>query len=40
MRVVSKSAGEPGDLRFTDYDKPVPAEAPEGKVIDLDEDCG
>ncbi|MGW0845219.1 hypothetical protein ACWD26_34820 [Streptomyces sp. NPDC002787] len=38
LRVVSKSADEPGDLTFTDYDKPVPAEAPKGKVIDLDED--
>ncbi|MFE7837875.1 hypothetical protein ACFU53_18065 [Streptomyces sp. NPDC057474] len=38
LRVVSKSANEPGDLVFTDYDKPVPAEAPKGKVIDLDED--
>ncbi|UUU33366.1 hypothetical protein JIX56_27885 [Streptomyces sp. CA-210063] len=38
LRVVSKSADEPGDLVFTDYNKPVPAEAPKGKVIDLDED--
>lgn len=38
LRVVSKSSDEPGDLTFTDYNKPVPAEAPEGKVIDLDED--
>ncbi|MDX3634463.1 hypothetical protein PV728_30185 [Streptomyces europaeiscabiei] len=40
LRVVSKSAKEPGDLVFTDYDKPVPAEAPKGKVIDLDKDFG
>ncbi|MBZ3908624.1 MULTISPECIES: hypothetical protein [Streptomyces] len=38
LRVVSKSAKEPGDLTFTDFDKPVPAEAPKGKVIDLDKD--
>ncbi|MFF9039455.1 hypothetical protein ACF090_28760 [Streptomyces sp. NPDC014892] len=38
LRVVSKSAKEPGDLVFTDFDKPVPAEAPKGKVIDLDKD--
>ncbi|QFQ97955.1 hypothetical protein F9278_19020 [Streptomyces phaeolivaceus] len=38
LRVVSKSAKEPGDLAFTDYNEPVPAEAPKGKVIDLDED--
>ncbi|HSX98871.1 MAG TPA: hypothetical protein VLG91_15995 [Streptomyces sp.] len=40
LRVVSKSAKEPGDLVFTDYDKPVPAKAPKGKVIDLDKDFG
>ncbi|WEH17485.1 hypothetical protein [Streptomyces sp. VNUA24] len=40
LRVVSKSAKEPGDLVFTDFDKPVPAEAPEGKVIDMDKDFG
>lgn len=38
LRVVSKSAKEPGELAFTDYNKPVPAEAPKGKVIDLDEE--
>lgn len=38
LRVISKSAKEPGDLTFTDYNKPVPAEAPKGKVIDLDEE--
>ncbi|GAA3810573.1 hypothetical protein ACFS5L_41850 [Streptomyces phyllanthi] len=36
LRVVSKSAKDPGDITFTDYDKPVPAEAPKGKVLDLD----
>ncbi|EMF50778.1 MULTISPECIES: lipoprotein [Streptomyces] len=40
LRVVSKSAKEPGDLVFTDYDKPVPAKAPKGKVIDMDKDFG
>jgi hypothetical protein len=38
LRVVSKSAKEPGDMSFTDYNKPVPADAPKGKVIDLDKD--
>jgi hypothetical protein len=40
LRVVSKSADEPSDLTLTDYNKPVPAEAPKGKVIDLDKDFG
>lgn len=40
LRVVSKSAKEPGDLVFTDFDKPVPAKAPGGKVIDMDKDFG
>ncbi|MFE7762579.1 hypothetical protein [Streptomyces sp. NPDC057438] len=40
LRVVSKSAKEPGDLVFTDFDKPVPAKAPKGKVIDMDKDFG
>ncbi|GAB2937706.1 hypothetical protein [Streptomyces heilongjiangensis] len=38
LRVVSKSAKEPGDMSFTDYNEPVPADAPKGKVIDLDKD--
>lgn len=40
LRVVSKSADEPSDLTLTDYNKPVPAEAPKGKIIDLDKDFG
>ena len=40
LRVVSKSADEPDALTLTDYNKPVPAEAPKGKVIDLDKDFG
>ena len=40
LRVVSKSADEPSDLTLTDYNKPVPAKAPKGKVIDLDKDFG
>ncbi|MBA2806731.1 hypothetical protein E0500_004495 [Streptomyces sp. KM273126] len=36
LRVVSKSAKDPGDVIFSDYNKPVPAEAPKGKVLDLD----
>ncbi|BBC33771.1 putative lipoprotein [Streptomyces graminofaciens] len=38
LRVVSKSADEPGDITFTDYEKPVPAEAPKGDVLDLDKE--
>jgi hypothetical protein len=40
LRAVSKSADEPSDLTLTDYNKPVPAEAPKGKIIDLDKDFG
>lgn len=36
LRVVSKSAKDPGDVTFSDYNKPVPAKAPKGKVLDLD----
>ncbi|MFJ3228199.1 hypothetical protein ACIPJS_33280 [Streptomyces sp. NPDC086783] len=36
LRVISKSAKDPGTLTFSDYDKPVPADAPKGKVMDLD----
>lgn len=36
LRVVSKSAKDPGDVTFSDYNKPVPAEQPQGKVLDLD----
>ncbi|MFD5075896.1 hypothetical protein [Streptomyces sp. NPDC058371] len=36
VKVISKSAKDPGTLTFTDYNKPVPAKAPRGKVMDLD----
>lgn len=37
LKLVSKSADEPGSLTFTDYDKPVRAEVPADKdVVDLD----
>ncbi|MFE9838490.1 hypothetical protein ACFYP4_25615 [Streptomyces sp. NPDC005551] len=36
LKVDSKSAKDPGTLTFSDYNKPVPAEAPKGKVMDLD----
>ncbi|WP_371670961.1 hypothetical protein OG985_27070 [Streptomyces sp. NBC_00289] len=36
LRVVDRSAKEPGTLTFSDYDKPVPAEKPAGDILDLD----
>ncbi|MEV0221223.1 hypothetical protein [Streptomyces sp. NPDC050704] len=36
LKVVSDSAKDPGTVTFSDFDKPVPTEAPRGKVIDLD----
>jgi hypothetical protein len=36
LKVISTSAKDPGTLTFSDYDKPVPADAPKGKVMDLD----
>lgn len=36
LKVVSTSAKDPGTITFTDYEKPVPADAPKGKVLDLD----
>ncbi|MHB9851706.1 hypothetical protein ACSYGO_20980 [Streptomyces krungchingensis] len=40
LRVDSTSAKDPGTLTFSDYDKPVPAQKPAGKVLDLDELSG
>ncbi|WUR80749.1 hypothetical protein OG967_18890 [Streptomyces phaeochromogenes] len=37
LKVVSKSADDPGTVTFGDFDTPVPAEKPTGKVMDLDE---
>jgi hypothetical protein len=37
LKVISKSAKDPGTVTFSDFNEPVPAEAPKGKVIDLDE---
>ncbi|TLS40372.1 hypothetical protein FE633_41915 [Streptomyces montanus] len=36
LKIIDKSAEDPGTTTFSDYDKPVPAETPKGKVIDLD----
>jgi hypothetical protein len=36
LRVDSTSAKDPGTLTFSEYDKPVPAEKPAGKILDLD----
>ncbi|WP_435220428.1 hypothetical protein [Streptomyces sp. Tue6028] len=40
LRVDSTSAKDPGTLTFSDYDKPVPAQKPAGKVLDLDKLSG
>jgi hypothetical protein len=37
LRIDSASAGDPGTLAFSDYEKPVPAQKPSGKILDLDE---
>ncbi|MFI6280064.1 hypothetical protein [Streptomyces sp. NPDC050988] len=37
LKVVSKSAEDPGTVTFGDFDTPVPAEKPAGKVMDLNE---
>ncbi|WP_369247137.1 hypothetical protein [Streptomyces sp. R41] len=36
LRVDSTSAKDPGTLTFSEYDKPVPAKTPTGKILDLD----
>ncbi|WP_307544517.1 hypothetical protein [Streptomyces sp. V3I8] len=36
LKVVSRSADDPGTIGFGDFDTPVPADVPRGKVIDLD----
>ncbi|MEV6022662.1 hypothetical protein [Streptomyces sp. NPDC052036] len=36
LKVTSTSAKDPGTITFTDFEKPVPADAPKGKVLDLD----
>ncbi|MEV8597663.1 hypothetical protein [Streptomyces sp. NPDC052012] len=36
LRIDSRSATDPGSITFTDYEKPVPAQKPEGEVLDLD----
>ncbi|MEV6649349.1 hypothetical protein [Streptomyces sp. NPDC051219] len=41
LKVVSQGGDEPGAMSFTDYNKPVPAEAPADKdVVDLAELAG
>ncbi|AVH58266.1 MULTISPECIES: hypothetical protein [Streptomyces] len=37
LRVDSTAAADPDTITFSEYDKPVPAKAPTGKVLDLDE---
>ncbi|MGW1726307.1 hypothetical protein ACWCQK_25620 [Streptomyces sp. NPDC002306] len=36
LRIDSKTATDPGTVTFSDYDKPVPAKKPAGKILDLD----
>ncbi|MFE7073412.1 hypothetical protein ACFU96_25330 [Streptomyces sp. NPDC057620] len=36
LKVVNKSAEDPGTVIFSDFDTPVPAETPKGKILDLD----
>ncbi|MFD8256219.1 hypothetical protein [Streptomyces werraensis] len=36
LRLESTSAADPGSVTFTDFGKPVPAEKPEGEILDLD----
>ncbi|MGW3815151.1 hypothetical protein [Streptomyces sp. NPDC005046] len=37
LRVDSTSAKDPGTITFSEYDKPVAADKPAGKILDLDE---
>ncbi|AWW39179.1 hypothetical protein [Streptomyces cadmiisoli] len=37
LRVDSTSDADPGTLTFSDYDEPVPAQKPDGEILDLDE---
>ncbi|MGW2639390.1 hypothetical protein [Streptomyces sp. NPDC001348] len=36
LRIDGSSAKEPLNLRFSDYNRPVPAKKPAGKILDLD----
>ncbi|WP_268220060.1 hypothetical protein [Streptomyces sp. EMB24] len=36
LRLESTSAADSGSVTFTDFGKPVPAEKPEGEILDLD----
>ncbi|MFC8197177.1 hypothetical protein ACFWBR_00075 [Streptomyces sp. NPDC060006] len=36
LKVVSKSAKDPGTVTFSDFDTPVPVQKPKGEVMDLD----
>ncbi|WP_028803907.1 hypothetical protein [Streptomyces sp. 142MFCol3.1] len=40
LRVDSTSAKDPGTVTFSDYDKPVPAQKPAGRILDLDKLSG
>ncbi|MBD0840842.1 MULTISPECIES: hypothetical protein [unclassified Streptomyces] len=37
LRLVSTTPSDSGALSFSEFDKPVPADAPTGEVLDLDE---
>lgn len=36
LKVVSRSVKDPATITFSDFDTPVPAKTPKGKIIDLD----
>jgi hypothetical protein len=36
LRMDSESADDPGTVTFSDFDEPVPAQAPTGNIVDLD----
>ncbi|MEU6253334.1 hypothetical protein [Streptomyces sp. NPDC047043] len=36
LRLDSTSAKDPGSITFSDYEKPVPAKKPAGRIVDLD----
>ncbi|PBC63249.1 hypothetical protein BKI49_15070 [Streptomyces sp. Tue6028] len=40
LRVDSSSAKDPGTVTFSDFDKPVPAQKPSGRILDLDKLSG
>lgn len=36
LRLDSTTAKDPGSITFSDYEKPVPAQKPAGRIVDLD----